>query len=162
MVQPENYPDLLRHAKSFASNNPKARFALLRIWSSPYFWPLMLGYDNRVNTAFIDGKGRCWDWKYVPKDMQCSEWSIHYSIYSMLNKFKKQLNYDEKGKEGLVVHMRDVILVKGVDEANLMRRVIATTFVVQNRPWLREIDLVMSFINVDEIFLDGLNKWWFE
>jgi hypothetical protein len=157
ILEPKDYPDLLSHARAFKTLNPNARFALLRIWSSPYFWPLMLGGNNRDFTSFIDGSRRCWEWKFVPKDMQCSEWSMHYSTYSMLEKFKKQL-----GNGDMVVQRRDVILVMGKDEQDLMRRVTGVTFAVQDRPWLREIDLFKSFVNVDLSFLERLDKWWLE
>lgn len=58
MTHPDQYLDLLEHAKSFASKNTKARFVPLRIWISPYFWPLMLGHDNRNMTASVDGQER--------------------------------------------------------------------------------------------------------
>lgn len=161
MIHPNEYPNLLEHAKSFASKQENARFALLRIWSTPYFYPLMLGHDNRDRTSFIDGQERCWEFKFVPKDMHCSEWSIHWSTHSMLNKFARPLGYGGMGKVGNIVHRRDVILVLGTDEEDLMRRVVGTTFAVQGRPWLREVDLVRSFVNVDETFLSELDGWWF-
>jgi len=157
IVEPKDYPDLLARARSFQCTNKKARFALLRIWSSPYFWPLMLGHNNRDFTSFADNEGRCWEWKFVPKDMESSEWSIHYSLHSMLRKFPKQLGYEK-----MVLLRRDIILVMGNDEADLLKRVVGVTFTVQDRPWLREIDLWRSFINLDFADLENLDGWWFE
>ncbi|QDS75109.1 hypothetical protein FKW77_007267 [Venturia effusa] len=159
---PDHHLNLLEHAKSFASKNTGARFALLRIWSSPYFWPLMLGYDNRDMTAFTDGQERSWEFKFIPKDMGCSEWSIHFSVNSALESMAKPLGHVGMDEAGEIIHRRDIILVMGTDEEDLMRRVVGTTFAVQGRPWLREIDLARSFINVDEAFLDKLDGWWFD
>jgi hypothetical protein len=162
MIEPKDYPDLIKHAKSYASKHDHARFALLRVWSSPYFWPLMLGHNNRDRTSFMDGIGRCWEFKFIPKDMQCSEWSIHWSIHCMLDKFAKPLGYAGMGKAGNVMHRRDIVLVMGTDEEDLIRRVVGTTFAVQDRPWLREIDLGRSFVNVDASFLEDLDGWWLD
>jgi len=156
-TDPKDYPDLLKKATSFKSEFPSSRFALLRIWSSPYFYPLMLGHNNRNYTSFIDGVGRCWEWKFVTKDMHGSEWSIYYTLQQLLQKFKREL-----GVGTYVVQRRDIILVMGETEEDLMRRVLATTFAVQARPWLREIDLWRSFVNVKLGFLEGLDEWWLD
>lgn len=115
----------------------------------------ILTRSRRKDTSFIDGMGRVWEWKFVPKDMHQSEWSIHYNVGLALSKFKMQL-----GKQ--VVHRRDVILVMGSDEKDLLRLSTAATFAVQGWPWLREIDLWKSFVNVDLRFLEGLDKWWLD
>lgn len=162
MTHPDQYPDLRKHAKLFASKNENARFALLRIWSSPYFWPLMLGHDNRYMTAFVDGQERSWEFKFIPKDMHCSEWSIHFSINTALEKLAKPLGHKGMNIPGDIIHRRDIILVMGTDEEDLMRKVVGTTFAVQGWPWLREVDLARSFINVDEAFLENLDGWWFD
>jgi len=109
IVHPKEHPDILKHAKAFASKHDAAHFALLRIWGSPYFYHLVLGHDNKDFTSFIDSQERCWKFKFVPNDMQSSEWSIHWSIHSMLLKFAKPLGYEEMGKAGKVTHRMGVI-----------------------------------------------------
>jgi hypothetical protein len=46
MQDPSRVTPLLETARDYAAKNPDAYFSLLRIWSAPHFWPLMLGYDN--------------------------------------------------------------------------------------------------------------------
>lgn len=36
------------------------------------------------------------------------------------------------------------------------------TFVMQTKPWLREVDLWMSFVNVELDFLQGLDPEWLD
>lgn len=93
----------------------------------------------------------------MTKDMHGSEWSIYYTLQQLLQKFKREL-----GVGTYVVQRRDIILVMGETEEDLMRRVLATTFAVQARPWLREIDLWRSFVNVKLGFLEGLDEWWLD
>lgn len=57
------------------------------------------------------------------------------------------------------MHRDDLVLVKGVDEADLMKRCTAVTFALQTKPWLREVDLWKSFVNVDLKFLEGLDSY---
>ena len=93
----------------------------------------------------------------MPKDMPGSEWSIHFNMEQALGKFKRQLHF---GKQ--VLPRRDLIFVMGSDEEELMKLTIGATYAVQARPWIREIDLWKSFINVDEDFLKGLHRWWLD
>lgn len=58
---------LLLAAGKYAKAHPSARFALLRLWSAPHFYPLMLGFDRRDSTSFSDILGRTWEWKFIPK-----------------------------------------------------------------------------------------------
>lgn len=74
------WPDLLPIAGSFAPSTPTARFALIKLWSAAHFYPLMLQTPSRLGTAFIDTIGRSWMWKFLPKDMPASEWSIHNTV----------------------------------------------------------------------------------
>ncbi|KAF2023459.1 hypothetical protein EK21DRAFT_105292 [Setomelanomma holmii] len=67
---------VIRKVKSFQGNNPAAKFAVLRLWSASHFYPLMLGMDKRPMCAFLDERGRCWEFKFIPKDMPYSEWSV--------------------------------------------------------------------------------------
>jgi hypothetical protein len=157
MTDPKDWPDLLSHAQKFTVANPNARFSLLRIWTGEHFYPLMLGHWNREQTSFKDGIGRCWEWKFVPKDMPGSEWSIHYNMEQALGKFRKQLQFGKR-----VLPRRDIIFVMGCDEEELMRLTIGAVYAVHARPWIREIDLWKSFINVDEKFLKGLDRWWLD
>lgn len=46
---------VLNTARGFARANPNARFAVLRIWSAPHFYPLMIGYERRWTVSFADG-----------------------------------------------------------------------------------------------------------
>ena len=74
------WPDLLTIARPFAASHPTARFALIKLWSAPHFYPLMLQIPSRLATAFLDPSGRSWQWKFLPKDMPASEWSIHNTV----------------------------------------------------------------------------------
>lgn len=94
--------------------------------------------------------------------MQCSEWSFHFSINIALEKLAKPLGHVGMNQAGDIIHRRDIILIMDTDEEDLMRKVVGTTFSAQRWPWLREIDLVKSFISVDEAFLDNLDGWWFD
>jgi hypothetical protein len=144
---------LLTSARKFAEKNPRARFAALRIWSSEYFYPLMLGYWNRPNMSFLDSKGRGWEWKFIPKDMPYSEWSIHEQARSRIRPFEKYFGEN-------VIVATDLYLVMGRDEKELRKLASAVTFAVQTEPWRMEIDFWRSFVNVDLEFLEGLDKRW--
>lgn len=63
MQDPLAVTPLLETARDYASKNPDAYFSVIRIWSAPHFWPLMLGYDNRDGTSFADDTGRTWECK---------------------------------------------------------------------------------------------------
>ena len=58
---------LLLSARNYAKAHRNARFALLRLWSAPHFYPLMLGIDRRNAMSFFDLAGRAWEWKFIPK-----------------------------------------------------------------------------------------------
>ncbi|OTA94692.1 hypothetical protein M434DRAFT_394488 [Hypoxylon sp. CO27-5] len=160
-VTPDQWPVLLPLARAFASkhsnanNNP--RFAILRIWSAPHFYPAMIGDFNRHATAFLDGAGRSWIWKFIPKDMPISEWSMYNTLKLRLELLKDQLAVGER-----VIHRNEVILVMGLDELDLLKYVTAVTFAIQTKPWHREIDLWKSFVNVDIQFLEGLDPYWLD
>lgn len=170
LLQPHEYPDLLACARDFAKTNCCARFALLRIYSNAYFYPLMLGVNNRQNTSFVDGLGRPWEWKFVPKDMPGSEWSIHHSLELQFQPFKKILGI--KGRPGYrtgvakederVILMRDIVLVMAPTEKKLLKLATCATYAAQARPWLREVDMWKSFVNVDLQVLEGLDRYWLE
>ncbi|KAJ9616708.1 hypothetical protein H2200_000427 [Cladophialophora chaetospira] len=149
--------DSLREdARQFAASTPKARFALLRLWSSPYFYPFMVGYEQRQNHAFVDAIGRTWEWKFMPTDSPYSEHSVHYN---MTLRFRDHMARFDNGKKLKI--RKDVVLVLAKDEEELMRLASAATFLVQTRPWRTEIDFWKSFVNVDVDFLCNLNDaWW--
>jgi hypothetical protein len=213
------WPDLLAQARPFASSHPTARFALIKLWSAPHFYPLMLQTPSRLATAFLDPAGRSWEWKFLPKDMPASEWSIHNTVrlrlgclrQTMLDvsdeelagaarlkaieedvnekkakgnnkkgktfwekhyaREKKQWDSSEKWKadekwsyghcelDERVFHRGDLVLVMGTDQEDLLRWCTAVTFALQTKPWLREVDLWKSFVNVDLAFLEGLDKF---
>ena len=147
--------ELLERARYFSQKHPQARFAILRLWSAPHFYPLMLGGDNRYHTSFVDLTGRSFEWKFIPKDMPHSEMSMERIALQRIEPFE-----DKIGRN--VVVKRDLYLVMGADEAELKKMAVATTFVVQTAPWRLEVDLWRSFINVNMEFLDNLDIAWLD
>ena len=155
LEQPPSLDYFLKTARRFAKQHERARFAILRLWSAPHFYPLMVGLENRVNTQFTDGQGRAWEFCFVPKDMPGSEYSIHHAsrlrIMPFSNLFKEK-----------VLIKRDLFLVMGEDEEDLQKYAVATTFAIQTDPWRLEVDLWRSFVNVDIGFLEGLKEEWLD
>lgn len=152
---PEKWTKLLPHAQAFASKHQGARFALLRLWSAPHFYPLMVGLQNRQGNSFLDSVGPPWEWKFVPKDMPGSEFSIHHTISKRLELLEEQFG-DRVCSRG------DLILVMGEDATDLLKCCVAVTFAVQTKPWLREVDLWKSFINVELGFLQQQDPFWLD
>ena len=166
---------LLSTARSYANGHPTARFALLRLWSAPHFYPLMIGYDRRDMTSFWDLLGRAWEWKFIPKvtlflfsacqwfarrlttrqDMPFSEISIHNASRLRLQPHRHIL-----GKNVFIC--RDKFLVMAENEQDLCKFAVATTFAIQTNPWRLEVDLWKSFVNIDLEFLQGLAQEWME
>ena len=102
--------DSLRtRARQFHKNNPQARFAVLKLWSAAHFYPLMLAFDQRWQWSLHDCIGRVWEWKFIPKDMPYSEWSVHRICKERLAPFMHAFR-------GKVVLKRDLFLVMGGDE----------------------------------------------
>ncbi|KAK8900699.1 hypothetical protein QC760_010687 [Botrytis cinerea] len=154
MEDPFKVPPLLDTAQKFSTSNPNAKFAILRLWSVPYFYPLTVGYDKRDNFTFYDLTGRTFTWLFVPKDLPNAEFSMHVNCKNRIEPFKKQ--FGDK-----VVAKRDKYLVMGKDEEELVKYVAGVTFAVQMRPWRQEVDLWRSFVNVDIKFLEKLDeRWW--
>lgn len=150
--EPPTTDKLLARARQFAATRPKACFAFLRTWSSPHFYPLLIGFDKRWELAFADGLGRTWEWKFVPKDMPFSEWSIHRQL--------KQRMYRRFWGDNVVIK-RDSLLVMAKDEDELLKLASAATYAVQTfDTWRLEIDLWKSFVNVDLRFLEELDERW--
>jgi hypothetical protein len=154
-VFPQDWPLILPAARKFASQNPTARFALLRVWSAPHFYPLMVGMHMRQFTSFLDPSGRSWEWRFVPKDMPGSEISAHTTT-------TKRLEWIKSHVKDKVMSRGDLILVMGQDEFELLRLSTLVTFAMQTKPWLREIDLWKSFINVELDVLEGLDPFWLD
>lgn len=157
-IGPDQWPQLLPLARKFASSRhgvAPARFALLRIWSAPHFYPLMVGLSSRHNTSFLDSAGRSWIFKFLSKDFPGSEFSIH-------NATTMRLSYLQRQFEDRVVHRGDLVLVMADDERELLKYVTAVTFALQTKPWFRELDLYKSFVNVDLDFLEDLNPFWLD
>ncbi|THV98725.1 hypothetical protein D6D26_06262 [Aureobasidium pullulans] len=154
MQDPLKVAPLLDSARDYAAKNPDAYFSILRIWSAPHFWPLMLGYDNRDGTSFADDIGRTWEWKFVPKDMPFSEWSIHHALRLRLNEYEKKI-------EGKVFLKGDKVLVVGKNREMCRNYSTIAYFAVTTRPWRLEVDVWKSFFGVKLDFLEGLDgRWW--
>lgn len=91
----------------------------------------------------------------MPKDMPGSEFSIHHTVGRRLDLFREQFG-------DRVVHRADLILVMAEDVEELLKMCTAVTFVMQTKPWLREVDLWKSFIDVDLDFLQNLEDFWLD
>ncbi len=156
LEEPITTDELLFRARQFAAAHSKACFAFLRTWSAPHFYPLLIGLENRWELAFVDGLGRTWEWKFVPKDMPYSEWSIHRQLTQRIAPYRRFLGDS-------VVVRRDSLLVMAKNEDELLKLASAATYAVQTfDTWRLEIDLWRSFVNVDLGFLEGLDERWIE
>lgn len=153
LQEPPPRTQLLATSRAFASSNPTARFAFLRLWSAPHFYPLIIGGENRDGMSFYDGLGRPWEWKFIPKDFPYSEWSIHRQARLRIVPFRNILG-------DRVWVRQDTLLVMGTDEKDLLKLASAVTYAVQTDPWRLEVDLWRSFVNVDLGFLEGLDEKW--
>lgn len=155
MKNPHDVPSFKLFARAFAKKHANARFAVLSLWSAPHFYPLMIGLGNHDDTSFRDLNERTFDWKFVPKDMPNSEWSIHFAASQRIEPYKKYLG-------DRVVVKREKYLVMGTDEKDLFRLASVTAFAIQTRPWRWEVDLWKSFVNVDVKFVEDLDERWME
>lgn len=155
------WPALLPVAQGFAAahggRGGGARFAVLRVWTAPHYYPLMIGHWNRPMFYFLDPVGRAWEWKFVPKDFAVGQTSMHTETRAVVDRLATRLAAPDR-----LDCRGDVILVQGVDAADLLRGVVAVVFALQTRPWLRELDLWKSFVNVDLDFLEALDPWWLD
>lgn len=152
---PSKWPDIKAECRAFAATVPGARFAVLRVFSTPYYYPLMIGSDDRMWQSFVDSIGRIWVWNFIPKDYPGSEWSMHHTTTLALQKYLRQLKL---GKQVKV--RRDIVLVMGKDETELAELCMGVCYAIHSRPWVREIDLWKSFVNVSLEFVEGLDPRW--
>ncbi|EEP82860.1 predicted protein [Uncinocarpus reesii 1704] len=141
--------------RSFSLTRQNARFSFLRLWSAPHFYPLMFSAQNRHPTSFGDLIGRIWEWKFIPKDMPFSEWSIHFNLCQRLEPYRRVLR-------DKVIVKRDMVLIMGENEEEILQLTAAVTFVIQTRPWRLEVDYWKSFINVDIGFMNTLQDGWYD
>lgn len=160
----EDWPDLLASAQAFAQGKPGgAKFSLLRMWSAPHFYPLMVGWRNRPHVVFMDSCGRSWEFKFVPKDLEGSELSAMHATSSRVKlAVERARERDGVDLSGHFVARGDAVLVMAESEEELLRLSTIVTFAVQTKPWLREVDLWRSFINVELDFLQGLDPAWLD
>ncbi|KAI9708922.1 MAG: hypothetical protein M1820_003616 [Bogoriella megaspora] len=178
--------DLLSSARVFLSHHPHARFALLRIYSPPHFWPCMSSIPNRPLLSFTDCQRRNWEWRFLPKDSPFAAWSMHYAVKNRILPFEKWFNGvkgpaetmparftwelyregararevgegAEEGKRRVVVK-RDMVLVMAEGEEDLREVVTGVGYVLGTRPWRLEVDLWRSFVNVGMGFLEELER----
>lgn len=145
---------LVAQARKFKAQHPNACFSALRMWSAPHFYPLMLGIDKRQMVAFLDDRERLWEFKFIPKDMPYSEWSVHHQLSLRLEPYRRMLKREQ------VVVAKDLVLVMGVDRAECRRLSEGVTWAVTTRPWRLEIDFWRSFVGVEFEFLEGLDERW--
>lgn len=129
----------------------------------------MVKASSRGGVSFFDPAGRVWEWKFIPKDIPASEWSIHNMVMLRLGFLREQMAMGQgQGQGGCgqlderVLHRGDLVLVMGEDERDLLWWCTAVTFALQTKPWLREVDLWKSFVNVDLGFLEGLDEHWLD
>ncbi|KAH3921271.1 hypothetical protein HBI56_234400 [Parastagonospora nodorum] len=146
---------IIKRIGLFASSNPDARFSVLRLWSAPHFYPLMLSIDQRATCAFLDDRGRAWEFKFVPKDMPYSEWSIHHQLSLRLEPWKNIFGLQ-------IIVCKDLVRVMGRDQADCRLLSGGVTWAVQTKPWRLEVDFWRSFVNVDAEFLEGLDRQWLD
>ncbi|KAH7161235.1 hypothetical protein EDB81DRAFT_879566 [Dactylonectria macrodidyma] len=151
----DKWPDLLFHARAYKGEFPTARFGLLRVWSPPHFYPIIIPTEYRRGLSFTDSAGRSWEWRFVPKDMNGSEFAAQQATKGCLSPWADHFAEN-------VVTRGDLILVMGVDSLDLLGFCVAVTWAIQTKPWLREIDLWKSFINVDFEFLLDLPSYWLD
>jgi hypothetical protein len=115
----------------------------------------MVGHFNRQYTSFLDSLARSWEWKFVPKDMPGSEYSVHHTVGKRLETLKHKFG-------DRVMSRGDLVLVMGEDADDLLKFCTAVTFAIQTKPWLREIDVWKSFVNVSFEFILDLDSFWLE
>jgi hypothetical protein len=126
------------------------------MWGSPHFYPLVLGINKRTMVSFLDDRGRLWEFKFIPKDMPYSEWSVHQQLSLRIDPYRRML---PKKK---VIVAKDLILVMGTDAAECRRLSEGVTWAVITRPWRLEIDFWRSFVGVGLEFVEELDGKWLD
>ncbi|KAH8724247.1 hypothetical protein GQ44DRAFT_773185 [Phaeosphaeriaceae sp. PMI808] len=74
---PFNRDFIIQKAHKSKEKHASAKFAVLRLWSAPHFYPITMELKETPLWSFFDDRGRCWEFKFVPKDMPHSEWKVH-------------------------------------------------------------------------------------
>ena len=82
-----------------------------------------------------------------------SEWSVHRQARLRIEPFKHLFG-------AKLVAKRDLFLVMGEDEKDLLNVAAAATYAIQTDPWRFEVDLWRSFVNIDIQTLEGLDRRW--
>jgi hypothetical protein len=113
---------------------------------------------SRDMSTFLDGPRRAWQWKFVPKDMPHSESTAHLNTNLRINHLRQTMS----GCDDRLVIRGDCVLVMGMDEEDLLKWTTLVMFALQTKPWLKEVDLWKSFVNVDLGFLEGLEGHWLD
>ncbi|CAG1962744.1 unnamed protein product [Fusarium graminearum] len=153
---------LLRHPRNGqkSSRTPSPLPVLTQLHASPSCVPgphrtttFMCDGTDRYSTTFLDSRNRSWAWRFVPKNMTASEYSPHETI-------KRRLGYLKHQFGSRVINRGDLILVMGEDEDDLFKYCITVTLAIQTKPWMWEIDLWKSFINVDMDFIERMEEHW--
>ena len=153
--EPPSTERLMRAARTFSDMYKDARFAILRLWSAPHFWPLMVGPERREINSFCDARRRPWEWNFCPKDFPYTERSMHHSSRLRIRQYQHLL-----GERVFV--KRDLFLVMGENEEDLLKYATAATFAIIGEPWRLEIDLWRSFVNIDMGFVENLKAEWLD
>lgn len=156
----KQYPqrvDLLSRATSFAKQNgPDSRFALLRVWSAPHYYPIVESRSGLISKpTFVDGTGRMWEWEFCAKDSGVSQLFMNHAMDKRLEVVKSKL-----GEQ--IINGRDLVFVLGRNEEELFRNCLAVTLCIQTKPWTFELDPWKSFINVELELLKRLPCHWWE
>ncbi|KAK7510175.1 uncharacterized protein IWZ02DRAFT_386339, partial [Phyllosticta citriasiana] len=158
LTDPDKLEPLLATAQKFAANHgAHSCFTVLTMWSTAHFWPLTIGYGMRGDLAFYDTAGRCWEWKFVPKDMPFSERSMHKALSLRFAPFQA---ISSQIREKIVFRC-DRVLVMGKDRYECGVLTMAAIWMITTRPWLLEVDPRKSWFGVGLDLLEGLDqKWW--
>ena len=90
------------------------------MWTSDLFIPLMVDYSSWNMDSFTDPIGKTWNFKFMPKDYHKTEWALYYRSRCILEPYKRRF----KDK---VVHNKDLYLVMGVDEEDLLKLATGVT-----------------------------------
>jgi hypothetical protein len=107
------------------------------------------------DTLFVDDRGRPWQWRFMPKDFSWGECRVQMELEYIMKPYNHIFG-DQ------VIIARDLLIVMGKDKDDYRRLSEEVTWAVQTQPWLQEVDLWPSFVDVDAAFLKGLDHKWLE